>query len=76
MTIAAQAIERMKAHNCTIAQAANDLQSESDQVDEVDGIYKFYSFRDGSKVGCRLREEEHAPRWPKELQQVWEVQKH
>ena len=69
--IAEQVIERMKALNISAAQAANDIQRVEDLVDSVDRIYKFYHFSDGSKLGVRIRDAEHSPRWPTELQQVW-----
>lgn len=80
MSLAEKALERMQALNVSIAQAHNDIaklhktpwgEKRRCDIDSVDGIYKFYRFPDGSKIGARIREAEHSPRWPKDLQQVW-----
>ena len=85
MTQAEDCLARMKALDITVAQAHNDIAKSTVKanlnsfartkregpIDTVDGIYKFYYFPDGSKLGARIREAEHRPRWPKDTQQVW-----
>lgn len=76
MTIAEDVLDRMKALNISAARAANDVQGKDDLVDEVDRIYKFYYFKDGSKLGVRIRENAHDPRWPTEQQQAFAIGPH
>lgn len=71
MTKAQTCIDRAKARGETIAQSANSMGVKSENIEEVDGMFRFYQFSDGSRLAVKFAEYADGPRLPEAQQQHW-----